>query len=92
MDLLFGFFSIFLLIPFTVFLIKLMEYIQKEYWLMIVPLMLFGDGILTFIWIYGFLDSIQSSKMFVIGLGISFFINMIVKILLTLKFQKENQI
>lgn len=90
MDLLYGILLLLILIPFTYFLVKIMDIIPTQYYMAIVPLMLFGDTILTFFWVYGFIDFVNITKIFVSGLGIAFFVNMLYKIFLILKFQKNN--
>lgn len=91
MDFIYGISLLLVLVPFTIFLIKLMDFVSVEYWMLVVPLMLFGDVILTFLWIYGFVDFVGIMKMFVLGLGVSFFTNMLFKIYLVLKFQKKQE-
>jgi hypothetical protein len=96
MDLIYGLLLI-VLIPFTIFLTQVMKIIPVEYWIGILAIMLFGDGVLTFSWVYGFLGMVDSRELFVSGLGISFFLNMILKIYLVLKVSglteiKDNEI
>lgn len=85
MDLLYGVSLILLLLPFTLFLIKLMDVLKTDWWMSIVGIMLFGDAILTFLWVYSFLHQVEVREPFVAGMGIAFFINMIFKIYGVLK-------
>tara|TARA_B110000503_G_scaffold135338_1_gene215755 strand:+ start:3475 stop:3750 length:276 start_codon:yes stop_codon:yes gene_type:complete len=80
MDFILGIALIFILIPFNLCVIKLTNKIAPEFTEAIIGIMLMGSLLFTVAWVFGVKSDITNLKVFMGGVAIALFTNMLFKI------------